>query len=115
MYKRQVDNHLVTTVITLSSLDRLCLTPGKLVTAEVKAPYVILQHGSNSSSSADNVFEGIVSRITTGKISTEYIVRISEAAGLCSVVSSDSAEQLGLSIGDSVFALFNCYAVVLHI
>jgi len=109
------DNHAVTTLITLNSLERLCLTPGKLVTAEVKAPHVMLERSRSHSSSADNEFEGTVVRITAGKISTEYIVRISEAAELCSMVSTASADRLDLHIGDPVRALFNCYSVVLHI
>ncbi|MDD3312212.1 TOBE domain-containing protein [Pseudodesulfovibrio sp.] len=108
------DGHAVATLITLNSLERLCLTPGKLVTAEVKAPYVMLERGGTASSSADNVFEGAVVRIASGKISTEYIVRISEAAELCSVVSTASANRLDLRVGDPVRALFNGYSVVLH-
>jgi len=109
------DDHTVTTLITVNSLERLCLTPGKLLTAEVKAPYVMLERSGAPSSSADNEFEGTVVRLTPGKISTEYVIRISEAAELCSLVSTASAKRLDLRVGDPVRALFNCYSVVLHV
>ncbi|WP_419784912.1 TOBE domain-containing protein [Pseudodesulfovibrio sp.] len=109
------DGHKVSTLITINSLERMFLTPGKLVTAEVKAPYVMLQWGNNVSSSAENVFSGSIISIKKGDISTEYIVSISDAAELCSLTSSISAEKLDLHEGDPVQAIFNCYSVVLHI
>lgn len=111
-----IENQSVTTIITRNSLERLALDVGNLVTAEVKAPYVMLQHGSKEpSSSADNIFEGTVVRISEGKISTEYVVRISESAELCSVVSTISGSRLDLAIGDRVWALFSCFSVILNV
>lgn len=110
------DGHSVSAMITNSSRERLGLASGGLVTAEVKAPYVILQRGSASpSSSIDNVFAGTVVHVSEGKVSAEYVVRISEAAELCSVVSTASGARLELKTGDPVWAMFSCFAVVLHV
>jgi len=106
----------VTTVITNDSLDRLGLKAGRLITAEVKAPWVILQQGREAPvCSAENRFNGVVSRITRGAVSTEYSVRIADGTELCAVVSSTGGRHLNLHEDDRVWVLFNCFAVVLHI
>lgn len=107
--------HRVTTLITNDSLHLLGLKEGKLITAEVKAPWVMLQKGGNTNgSSADNMFNGIVEKITRGQLNTEYIVRISDGTELCSIVTSESCRRLALVEGDEVWAAFNSYSVVLH-
>ncbi|MCX5882281.1 MAG: TOBE domain-containing protein [Deltaproteobacteria bacterium] len=105
----------VTTVITNDSLVRLGLRIGSLITAEVKAPWVLLKKGGNEPDcTAENRFQGTISRITKGKIMTEYAVRLEEGTELCSVITRESGERLGLRNGDPVWVLFNCFSVVLH-
>jgi molybdate transport system regulatory protein len=109
-----IGGHLITTVITNDSLQRLGLKAGKLITAEVKAPWVMLQKGGNNQGcSADNMIKGIVEKITPGEINTEYIVRTADGTELCSIVTSASCRRLSLVEGDEVWALFNSYSVVL--
>jgi len=109
-----IGGHRVTTVITNDSLLRLGLKEGKLITAEVKAPWVMLQKRDDEPEcSADNRFNGIVERIHQGEINTEYVVRISDGTKLCSVVTTDSCRRLALGEGDKVWVLFNCFSVVL--
>jgi molybdate transport system regulatory protein len=111
-----IGGYAITTVITIDSLERLALRKGRLITAEVKAPWVILQQGEKEPScSAENRFHGSVSRITAGEVNTEYIVRIFDGSELCAVVSTAGSRQLNLEVGDPVWAMFNCFAVVLHI
>ncbi len=106
----------VSAVITNNSLDRLALKKGRLVTAEIKAPWISIQKGNREiSSSADNKFKGIIEEINEGKVTTEYIVRISDGTELCAVVSTESARNLALAPNDAVWALFNCFAVVLNV
>jgi molybdate transport system regulatory protein len=109
-----IGGYRVTTVITNDSLLRLGLKEGKLITAEVKAPWVMLQKREDEPEcSADNRFNGIVERIHQGEINTEYVVRISDGTRLCSVVTTDSCRRLALLEGDMVWVLFNCFSVVL--
>jgi molybdate transport system regulatory protein len=109
-----ISGHRVTTVITNDSLQRLDLKVGKLTTAEIKAPWVILQKSGNGPGcSADNMFKGVVEKITEGEINTEYIIRISDGTEVCSIVTSESCRRLALVEGDEVWALFNSYSVVL--
>jgi len=106
----------VTTVITNDSLTRLGLKVGTLITAEVKAPWVILQKdGDEPRCTAENKFRGIVERITQGKVSTEYVVRIADGTELCSVITSESSRRLDLHENDPVWAVFNSFSVVLHL
>lgn len=113
---RTFDNHSITAVITNGSIDQLGLCRGRLVTAEIKAPLVILLNGDVApSSSAENLFYGTVSKISEGVINTEYVVQISDTTELCAIVSSKSTLALGLRQGDRVWAVFNCFSVVLQV
>lgn len=110
-----VGGDMVTTVITNDSLSKLGLKAGSLITAEVKAPWVILQKSdSEPESTAENRFAGTVARINRGKITTEYVVRISDGTELCSVVTTKNARQRGFQENDKVWVMFNSFSVVLH-
>ncbi|MBI4774703.1 MAG: TOBE domain-containing protein [Deltaproteobacteria bacterium] len=111
-----MSGHSVTTVITIDSLNRLALKEGGLIRAEVKAPWVILEQGDKEPAcSAENRFHGRIVRIAGGEVNTEYAVRISDGTELCALVSTAGSRQLNLNVGDPVWALFNSFAVVLHI
>jgi len=106
----------LTTVITNDSLARLGLKPGMLITAEVKAPLVILEKASREPGcSADNRFQGTIHRIIRGRLTTEYVVQIADGTQLCSLVTSDSSDHLGLAPNDPVWAMFTAFTVVLHL
>lgn len=110
-----VGGDTVTTVITNDSLSRLGLKEGALITAEVKAPWVILQKSDvQPESTAENRFPGTVIRIRKGKITTEYMVRIPDGTELCSVVTTENVRTMRFRNNDQVWALFNSFAVVLH-
>ncbi len=106
----------VTTVITNDSFKRLGLKTGKWITAEVKAPWVMLDKNINAPEcSADNVFQGIVEKVIQGEINTEYQVRICDGTKICSLVTSESCRRLALGEGNKVWVLFNSASVVLMI
>ena len=105
----------VTTVITNDSLSRLGLKTGSLITAEIKAPWVILQKSDKEpESSAENRFAGTIARINRGEITTEYVVRIPDGTELCSIVTTENARQMGFQVKDRVWVIFNSFSVVLH-
>ena len=111
-----ISGHSVTTVITNDSVEQLALKKGRLITAEVKAPWVILHNGKEEPKcSTENKFNGLIERINKGQVNTEYTVRITDGTALCAVVSTKGAHRLGLNIGDQVWALFNCFSVVLNV
>jgi len=108
--------YCITTVITNDSLARLGLKPGILITAEVKAPWVVLHKGdAEPECSAENMFQGTVERIIQGRVTTEYVVKIADGTELCSVVTSGISRRLHLHENDPVWAIFNSFAAVLHL
>lgn len=107
--------HTLTALITNDSLKRLDLYPGRLLTAEVKAPWVMVHPGtSGPQCSAENRFPGVVVRINRGQVSCEYVIRIDDHTELCAVLSTEAADNSGIKEGDPAWALFNCFAVILH-
>ena len=87
-----------------------------LITAEVKAPWVILQKGNEEPEcTAENKFRGTIDRITKGKVTTEYVVRIDDGTELCSLVTTETSRRLDLHKDDPVWAMFNSFSVVLHL
>lgn len=111
-----IGGHPVTTVITNDSLARLGLKTGTLITAEVKAPMVVLQKGDKAPEcSAENIFPGIIEKIIRGKVATEYVVRIADGTRICSLMTSNSSRRLQLLPNDPVWAVFTSFSVVLHL
>ena len=111
-----LNGHMVTTIITNDSLLRLGLKIGSLITAEVKAPWVILQRSDKEpESTAENRFGGTVVRINKGKITTEFVVRIADGTELCSIVTTENALRMGFQLNDKVWVLFNSFSVVLQV
>ncbi len=111
-----VGGQIVTTVITKNSLKRLGLKVGSLVTAEVKAPWVVLQKSeAQPLCTAENMFYGAVSQILRGKLTTELIVRIQDGTEFCSLVTEGSRRKLDVKKNDNVWVMFNSFAVILHV
>ena len=108
--------HPITTLITNDSLKRLGLRAGSLISAEVKAPWVMLyKNDEEPHSTAENLFRGTVERITRGKIAAEVVVRIADGTELCSVVTEESRRRLDIQKNDALWVAFNAFAVVLHV
>lgn len=107
---------VVSTIITNSSLKRLGLRTGSLVTAEVKAPWVVVQRSDTQpASTAENLFQGNLTRIIRGKLTSELTVRIHDCTELCSAVTEHSRRKLDLKKDEPVWGMFNSFAVTLHI
>jgi molybdate transport system regulatory protein len=111
-----VGGYRVCAAITNHSLARLGLRRGALVMAEVKAPWVMLYKGEKEpSSTAENIFRGIVRRITRGRMTTEVVVRIQDGTELCSIITEESGKKLDIHEDDSLWIAFNAFTVVLHV
>ena len=111
-----VGGNVLTTVITNNSLTRMGLKVDSLITAEVKAPWVILQQAQMEPlCTAENKFRGTVTQILRGRLTTEFVVRIQDGTELCSVVTEQSRRKLNIAEKDDVWAMFNSFAVILHV
>jgi molybdate transport system regulatory protein len=111
-----VGGDLITTLITNESLTRLGLKQGRLISAEIKAPLVVLQQTDEEpKSTAENRFHGIISRINRGRIISEFVVRMGDGTEICALVNSEIGRRLGLNEADPIWATFNSFSVVLHV
>lgn len=111
-----IGGDLIRTVITNGSLTRLGLREGTLISAEVKAPWVVLFKGAaEPDTSADNRFPGTIEHIVSGAVNTEFVVRIADGTELCSLVTSASSRRLNLHVNDPVWVVFSSFSVVLQI
>lgn len=107
--------HRIISIITGESLDRLGLYPGRLIAAEVKAPWIVLQQGpAPVRCSADNHLLGRIKRINRGTVSSEYVLHIDKGIELCALISTTNDMAKNLSIGEMAWAVFNAFAVILH-
>lgn len=110
-----VDGNFISAMITIDSLVRLGLKTGALITAEVKAPWVSLSRTDpGPDCSAENRFRGTVKRITSGPVITEFVLQISDGLDLCAIVTTESSQKLDLKVGQTAWAVFNSFSVVLH-
>jgi molybdate transport system regulatory protein len=111
-----IEGHRIISVITKHSQKQLSLKPGSLIGAEVKAPWVLLYKSTEAPEcSAENKLMGSVLRISKGKINSEVVVQISDNTELCSILTEKSCKELGLKVGDTVWAVFNASSVVINV
>jgi molybdate transport system regulatory protein len=107
--------YCIRAVITNHSLERLGLKRGGLVAAEVKAPWVTIhRRAEDPGSSADNVLDGTVERIVRGKVTAEIVTRLADGTEICSIVTQQSLDKLGVRSAERVWVAFNAFTVVLH-
>jgi molybdenum-pterin binding domain len=110
-----LSEHQVASIITSESLDRLGLRPGQLITAEVKAPWIILLRGQTTTGcSADNRLQGTIARINQGLVNSECVIRLDDHTELCALIATSEMDAAGFTVGEQVWALFNGFAVILH-
>jgi len=108
--------HVISSIITLDSMHRMGLKPGRLATIEVKAPWVHLYKASpEPPCSAENRLSGVIARITRGQINTEYALSIDPETELCVISTNESLRRMELQEGDRVWAVFGCYATILRV
>lgn len=108
--------HAVSSIITNESLKNLGVTEGSFVTAEIKAPWVVLEACDEMPrATASNRFLGEVELVRSGELTSEVIVALSDGTRLCALITSKSAKELKLTEGQKLWAMFNAFAVVLHV
>ncbi len=105
----------VVAVITEESRRNLALAEGKVVTATVKAPWVIITRPEGAQqTSARNKFPGAVTEVKRSELAAEIGVELTEGSRVCALVTRESADRLDLKPGDRVTAMFKAFAVVLQ-
>jgi molybdopterin-binding protein len=65
--------------------------------------------------SARNILKGKVKDIKAGKVNTEVIVELSGGLEMVSVITKESAENLGLAKGKDVYAVVKASNVMIAV
>ncbi len=65
--------------------------------------------------SARNVLKGTVKKVTPGAVNTELIIETSSGEQIVSVITKESAENLGLKVGKEVYAVIKASNVMVAI
>lgn len=105
----------VVAVITEESAKTLRLALGSVVTAVVKAPWVILtQAESGFATSARNRFPGRVAEVKTSAIASEVIVELADGTKVCSLVTKESIDKLHIEPGMDMVVMFKAFSVILN-
>ena len=106
----------LTSVITHDSAERLGLFPGREVIALIKASLVILAAPDDARrTSAANRLEGLVSRREDGPVNSEITLDIADGKTVTAVITSRSADNLGLRIGEPAVALIDAAHILLAV
>ncbi|HEX9204804.1 MAG TPA: TOBE domain-containing protein [Candidatus Deferrimicrobiaceae bacterium] len=63
--------------------------------------------------SARNVFLGTIAWIRKGAVNSEVLLRLRGEDALCSVITNESVESLGLAVGQEAYAFFKASSVIL--
>jgi molybdate transport system regulatory protein len=108
--------HRLISVISTKSLESMGLKEGGLVTARVKAPWVVLDADPTEGRQRDeNRFRGVVEQVVRGKGGAEVVLALADGTRLCSMVGLDVLEDLRLGQGDGVWAAANAFSVFLSV
>ena len=63
--------------------------------------------------SARNVFQGKVKQVKVGAVNAEVIVKTDNGTEIVSVITKESAENLGLAKGKKVYAVIKASSVMI--
>jgi molybdate transport system regulatory protein len=103
-------------VVTRESVRELGLFPGREAVALIKAPFVLIARADDTPrTSARNQISGTLLRREPGGINTELTLDIGGGKTLTAVITSQSADALGLEVGDGARALFDAAHVILAV
>jgi molybdate transport system regulatory protein len=106
----------VVAVITRHSVEDLGLAPGRDAIALIKSSFVILARGDETMrTSARNTLAGTVVGLEVGAVNDEVTLDIGGGKVLTATVTHESAESLGIAVGERLTALIKASHVILAV
>lgn len=63
--------------------------------------------------SARNILKGKVKKITHGSVNSEIVVELPGGMEITSIITKNSAENMGLKVGSEVYAVIKATSVML--
>ncbi|MEQ5285458.1 MULTISPECIES: TOBE domain-containing protein [Providencia] len=104
----------IAAVITKNSTKQLGLEKGKVATAVIKAPWVVLvSNAEEYNFSARNQFDGVIESIEKGSVNSVVNLKTSAGTLLSAVVTNNSTVELGLNVKSKVTAIIKASSVIL--
>lgn len=104
----------LTAVVTRESAENLGLTEGREVLAHVKASSILLIVDEDQRISARNRFRGSIASIHEGPVNAEVSLELpGRRHVITAVITAQSVERLGLTVGLPVTAVFKASSVFL--
>ncbi|ENU1227854.1 MULTISPECIES: TOBE domain-containing protein [Providencia] len=104
----------IAAVITKNSTQQLGLEKGKLATAVIKAPWVVLvSNAEEYNFSARNQFDGVIESIEKGSVNSVVNLKTNAGTLLSAVVTNNSTVELGLNVKSKVTAIIKASSVIL--
>lgn len=106
----------VVATVTRASREALGLQRGAAAFALVKASSVMLVTDAEGARfSARNQFQGAVSRVVRGAVNSEITLALLGDETLVAIVTNESVDELDLSLGQPVVALFKASSVIVGV
>ena len=105
----------IISIITRQSVQDLGLAPGKPAIALIKSSFIVLAKGEGLMTSARNQLRGEVSHREDGAVSSEITLSLADGKTLTATITRESAQALGLAVGDVVTALIKAPHVILAV
>jgi molybdate transport system regulatory protein len=113
---RIAEGVVIVAIITRDSVEDLGLVPGREAIALIKSSFVILAPaGERLRTSARNTFEGVVIRHETGAVNDEVVIELQPGKTITATITRESAEDLGLKVGERAQALVKASHVILAV
>lgn len=105
----------IVSVVTRQSVDELALAVGKPALALVKSSFVVLAKGEGLVTSARNQLAGRVLSREDGAVSSEVTLSLADGKTLTATITRESAEAMGLRLGEPALALVKAPHVILAV
>lgn len=100
-------------VVTEESCRTLGLEEGKIVSATVKAPWVILAAPDAAGVRGRNDFAGVVAEVRRAGVASEVLVDLEEGSRVCALITTENADELNLEPGGPIRVQFKAFSVIL--
>lgn len=103
-------------VVTCDSVKNLKLVSGSEAVALIKAPWVMLMTESDDVRlSARNCLKGKVISVSDGAVNAEVVLELLGGSRVCSIVTRDAVEELGLEPGVNASAIIKASHIILAV
>jgi molybdate transport system regulatory protein len=112
---RLADGVEITAIVTRRSVEELGLAVGKPAIALIKSSFVLLAKGEGLRTSARNQIQGEVIAREDGAVNSEVMLAIGGGKTLAATITLESAEALGVALGDRMTALIKAPHVILAV